>query len=605
MKRIPKSRLATALGVWLTCFAPDATAQFGRTFASPDFVPPTVNGTYSPAPGPLAVLLETSPASDEAHLFVDRDSGRTLSSFRLDPNHRAFPSPDATEVLVAGTTSFDTDPGPATILQPVYFAGRYQAGTLAPIEERQIGVDRNSGYNLTGQLGPDGAFVFSGTHAGLQANVVLRYSRDLLPAAGCAITYQGGHAILGLSVFPLANGTLGFHLPFPGTPDATGTAHNTHVLGLLDSNGSLRWNVSLRVTNSPTFQDSLHFVFGRDGSCFGSLKSLDLLAPVTDAVRVWRITPTGTIAYSHRLRVPGASLEWQYYLGGSALLYATFKESGADRIQLIALDPQGQLTRATALKAQLRGSGLIKLTAARRDGTDFAFLRLECAPPGQSPQQTLARWHLATGALDLRRLPSPVPGGETYEIVTTPKGNAPGSNLAFPALEAVSATVVGIRNQTGGGGHVGLYELPPTGAFPECLPLTPSAVTEGAAIPVVLSDGHPLDTTVPVTVIPHAPPGMVPPLTRPSLLATTLVEATLCPDDAGPPATSLSLVRTGPSTAELQVPTTPGFRYTLEQSSLSGPWTDLAQRVGDGALWTREITLDGNAAFYRCRIEPE
>lgn len=78
----------------------------------------------------------------------------------------------------------------------------------------------------------------------------------------------------------------------------------------------------------------------------------------------------------------------------------------------------------TALKCQLRGGTSPKLSASVREGTGFAFLRFEAGFTTGSPQVTLARMDLKSGATLFRRLPTGIAQGP-YELVTTPPGDLP------------------------------------------------------------------------------------------------------------------------------------------------------------------------------------
>lgn len=506
-----------------------ARAQFGKTFAATAYVPPTVNGAYSYDSGQLAVLLETTPAGDEAHLFVDNQTGRLLGSLRLDFNHQALLHPGGAEILVTGSTTVPDPPGAS---QPVYFAGRYHATTLQPIGERQLAVDRTSGYNLSGQVSPDGEFVFFGSHGTELVILIARYGTDFTPQWGAALTYHGELQLLGPSVYPLANGQTGFGMYFRKlNPD--GTATDSYVLGLLDATGALKWTAVAKAKVAGLTHEDFRFVFGLDGSFFASKETINFLSPDTDKVALMRIAPDGTLAYSKTLTVPGAVFEWQYYLGDRALVYYVFKEGGADRVQFIALDGSGNLTGNTALNCKLRGSGQIKLTAARRSGTDFAFARLECGLTTGSPEQTLARLNLLTGAMELRKLPQPLPGVEAYEVITTPKGDANGHNSSASALAALTTAIVSVVNVAGGGSKVGLYELPADGDFPSCLPLRASSVTPATPRAVQLTDAPHLDLSDGATVVSRAMPGMTTPLALPTIQATPVTESTLRSDEGG------------------------------------------------------------------------
>ncbi len=597
----PKSTMfANRLGsIAALLIAVTAQAQFGRTFSSSSYVPPTVNAAYAYASGQLAAVLETTPAADEAHLFVDQETGRLRGALRLDTAFRALVAPGAEEILVTGAT---TVPDPPGANQPVYFAGRYDAATLAPIAERQIDVDRDDGFNLVGQVAPDGQFVFHGTQAIELVNLIARYRADFTPRWGVALTYHGEPMLPGPMVYPLANGQTGFFLYFRKlNPD--GTATDSHVLGLIDAAGALQWTAVVKTEVAALTYESFRFVFGSDGSLFGSKETMSLLGAETDTVRLFRLTPAGALAYSKTLTVPGGAFEWQYYLGDRALVAYIFQQGGADRIQFIALDASGNVSGNTALNCKLRGGGQIKFTAARRAGTDYAFIHMECGFTTLSPQQTLARLHLPTGAMEFRKLPQPLPGVETYEVVTTPAGDPYGHNNSFPAMVGVTTTIMGILNQAGGGSRVGFYELPANGDFPSCLSLGDSAVTLGTSLAVQLNDAPHVDLADGATVVAHAMPGMTAPRTTPTLLATPVTESTLCPDDTGTlPEVELDIVRVGQEEAEVRVPTATGFRYVIERSAAFTGWTEAAATDGTGSLFAHRISLTGTGAFFRCVV---
>ena len=579
-----------------------ARAQFGKRFSSPNYVPPTVAGAYYYGSGQLAAFIETTPADEEAWLFINNTTGQLHGSLRLDANHGAMSSPDGREILVAGFASTNN--------QPVYFAGRYNATNLQPIAEMQIDVDANDGYTLSGEVSPDGSFIFRGIHSLSLANVIAKYGPNLALAWGVALNYGAALPQPGLEAFPLASGDVGFWVYYQGS-GGDGTIYTTNVVGLLNgANGQVKWDGVYVTTQVGLTQDDHNFIFGPDGSLFLSIKTVNLLSPETNTVRLARVTPGGTLAYSKTLTVTNAVQAWQYYFGGHALVYYEFQESGADRIQFLVLDENGNLAGNRALNCELRGGGKIKLTAARREGTDYAFLRLECGFTSESPQQTLARLDLNDGAIDLRRLPAPAPSVETYEVVTTPKGDALSPHNSFRGIAAVTTAVVGNIDQVGGGGTVGFYELPADGSFPDCLPLSASSVTVGTPLAPQVADAVHINLADGMTATAHAMPGMTAPLLRPTIQPTTsLTGVTVCPDDGttAPPRPTIAFIRTSPAQAEIRFATVAGFRYGIERTADFANftnWVEIASANGDGEMFIHPISLTGGGGVYRCAVRP-
>ncbi len=545
-----------------------ARAQFGKMFSATNFVPTTVNRAYHYGTGQLFALLETTPSNDEAYVFANKATGELQGALRLDAKHGALTSPDGREILIAGAQT--------TNGQPVYFAGRYNATNLAPIGQMQINVNASSGYNLSGEVSPDGNFIYRGNSSLLNANIVAKYGTNFAPAWGATLKHNGGFDLTGPETYPLANGDIGFLMRLgAGTP-------YTNVLGLLNgTNGLLKW--SAVVTNTPTtpalMVEDFRFIFGPDGSLFGSLNIYPLLSGNTNAVRLARLNPNGTLAYSKTLTVTNATYNWHYYLGGKALVSFTFQDGSSNRLQFIVLDENGNLTGNTALNCGLGGGGTIKYTAARREGTDFAFARWQATLSSMSPQQTLARINLTNGAIDLRQLPAPAPGVETYEVVTTPKGDylSPHNNSA--GIAAVTTALVGNTDKAGGGGTVGFYELPANGDLPACPQLN---LSDNSAVALVTPRGAQLanvsfiNLAAGATLGTNAMPGMTTPLALPVIQSLVVTNTTVCPDD-GSTATgpTLKIVRTPPTQATISwTPPTPGFKLQERTNLTSGSWSN-------------------------------
>ena len=589
--------LPLAALAWVSVISPDARAQFGKTFASPDVVSPTLNAVHQRVGGPITVILETDPANDDAYWVIDGTTGALRTGFRLDRRHGALDSPDGQEIRVAGAQQ-------TADLQPVLFAGKYDATTLQAIAEMQLGIDKNSGYNLTGEVTPDGRFLYRGSLSPLEVNVIGKYDDAFSAQWGATLTFRGQFQPLGVEAYPLAGGPVGFLVEFP-EPTATGVLRN-HVLGALHGEtGAPLWSAVVETRQTPTAIDDFRFVFGDDGSFFALRKTVDLVQPAEDAASTARVRADGTLAYAKRISFPGAVLRGQYFLGEDTLFYLTFREAGADRLQFSVLDENGQPGATVALKCELRGSGSDRITAARRIGTKVVFLRFEAAVPGQSPQQTLARWNLESGAIDLRRLPTTLLTGSRFDVITTPAGdfNSPFDNAAGIPARATALTSI-LTNPLGGPGTLAIYELPRNGDFPACFDLTPSPIVLGTPIPPSLSDAPLVDLSRGATVVPHTMPGMVPALLRPTLTALNFTETSVCPDDPETAVPTLAVLRQGTDRLEIRIPTEAGHRYRLEESDDLTHWQELQSRDGSGTPWLADIPFDANRGFFRVRVDP-
>lgn len=589
---VPSAALA-----WVSVISPEARAQFGKTFASPDVVSPTLNAVHQRDGGPITVILETDPANDDAYWVIDGTTGARRTAFRLDRRHGALNSPDGREIRVAGAQQ-------TTDLQPVLFAGKYDATTLQAIAEMQLGIDKNSGYNLTGEVTPEGRFLYRGSLGPLEVNVVGKYDDAFSAQWGAALTYRGQFQPLGAEAYPLSGGPVGFLVEFPEAT-ATGLLRN-HVVGALHGDtGAPLWSAVVETRQTPTAFDDFRFVFGDDGSFFALRKTVDLVQPAEGIVLTARVRADGTLAYAKQVSFPGAVLHGQYFLGESTLFYLTFREAGADRLQFSVLDENGQPGATVALKCQLRGSGSDRITAARRIGTEVVFLRFEAAVPGQSPQQTLARWNLKSGAIDLRRLPTTLLTGSRFDVVTTPAGDfhSPFDNAAGIPARTTALTSI-LTNPLGGPGTLAIYELPRNGDFPACLDLTPSPILPGTPVPPSLADSPLVDLSRGATVVPHTMPGMVPALLRPTLTALTATETTLCPDDPETAVPTLAVLRQGTDRLEIRIPTEAGLRYRLEDSEDLTHWKELQSREGSGIPWLADAPIDAERRFFRVRVDP-
>ena len=570
----------------------DCAAQFGTSFSSPDFVTPTVNATYHHSHSQLTVILETVAARDDAYLFLDPQIGSLRGSLRIDSRHGPLMSPDGDEILVAGG---DQTPQ----LDPVYFAGRYRTGTLAPIGEMQINVSKDDGFVLTGEVAPEGSFIFRGANGPAQVNLIAKYRADFSSAWGAALSYQGKFDSLFIEAFPLAGGNVGFWVPHMIVSD--GSIGRDNVIGVLNGiDGSLVWSAVITTVQTTTGQDDLRYVFGDDGSLWFANVATSFLGATSDTVRLGRINADGSPGFTRTLTLPGAVYQWQYFSGDSALLCFTFKEGAADRIQLIVLNQAGEIAGSTVLNCQLRGSGRVKFTAAQREGTPYAFMRFEAGFTTIPPQQTLARIHLGTGATELRRLPPVTLSSGKFEVVTTPPGDYLSPFNNSQGLQATTTTLYDIlTNPLGGPGTVAIHELPLDGSFPTCLTLTDSPVTLGSPMTPVLVNAAHLKSGAVATWSAFAMPGMVPALLSPSIQPLAVTESVICPDDGPVQALTLSIERLGATEALLRIPTQAGTHYRIERSEDVRAWSEIAARDGNGTEWTHSVSVTESPGFFR------
>lgn len=320
-RQLPFQIPGLGLGLGLALLAPpQAVAQFGHTFSSSEVARPTLNAVYEHVGGRLVAILETSGPGGCVPVG-EAGTGALTSAFRLDARHGAMPSLDGREIRVAGA-----ERTPA--LEPVFFAGRYDAATLAPIGERQIAVGKDSGYVLTGEVGPDGAFVYRGAHLGRGANLLAKYSADFEPGLG-----RG--ADLPRTIRDLGNGSVsagGRGRRFPDAPpELTGdTLKRWNVFGVVrGGDGSLAWSRSMRASQSGLEQDDMRPVFGPDGAFTANQRRVNFAQPGTDTVGLLRLGKDGGLVYHRTLKVPGATVEGTYHFGEATLVYLTFKEGGA------------------------------------------------------------------------------------------------------------------------------------------------------------------------------------------------------------------------------------------------------------------------------------
>jgi hypothetical protein len=385
---------------------------------------------------------------------------------------------------------------------------------------------------------------------------------------------------------------------FPGF-DASGTAYQTNVVGLLNgTNGSLKWSGVYTTSQTGLTSEDHRFIFGADGSLFLSIKTVNLLASATDTLRVARVRPDGSLAYSKTLSLPGAIHEHQFYLGSQALVYYTHQQGGTDAIQFVVLDADGNVGANAALNAKLRGSGQIKLSAARREGTDFAFIRLECGFTGFTlPEHTLMRLNLSSGAMEFRKVPTPAPGVETYDVVTTPNGDALSPHNNFRGLAAVTTAMVGSTQVAAGGSRVAFYELPSDGSLPACMPLSPSSVTAGSTVTPQLAAAVHIDLTDGATVTSRTMPGMIQATALPTLQATPLTETVICPDDGGGDAApTLAIRASGPGEVTVSwAPGTAGFVLQEKAALATGDWAPSASGAANPVV----LPIARPTTFYR------
>ena len=556
----------------LTLFAVEtARAQFGKKYTASLFTPPTVDGARYYGSGQLFALAHMNASNERAYVFINNTTGERQAVFRLTTQasrHGALVSPDGCEILVAGSETTNS--------QPVFFAGRYNATNLAVIGQMQINTNSTGGFNLNGEVSPDGNFLFGGVNTLLAAHVVAKYGTNFLPKWGTTLKYHGAYALGGTEVYPLPNGDVGFSFVFQGFGGA-GFLY-TNVVGLLDGNsGLLKWSGTTIASQTGTYADEVKLVFGPDGSLLITKERISFTSGSTNYIGVARVNPNGTLAYSKTLTVTGAAYELSCYLGGDAFFCFLFNSGGNDRVQFVVLDENGNVNVNNALNCDLGSRGL---TAARREGTEMLFVRMQCniIP---TPEHSLIRINLTNGVMDLRKLPAPGLGVEEYNLVTTPEGDSFGEQFSPPGFAAVTTAIVGDTDGLGGNGSVGFYELPCDGSFPTCISLTTSSVNAGTPLATSLANESHINLADGATAGTNAMPGMTTPLHTPVLQSLTVTESTICPDDganctpAGGDTPVLTIGHAPPGQATISwTPATPGFVLQERTSLTSGSWSN-------------------------------
>jgi hypothetical protein len=594
-------KLAFTCSVLMAAGITSAYGQFGIRFGDESFTAKGYQAVYSFESGQLLMLTDTAPARQEGYIFVDPTTGSVLSSFLLDSNHGAQLSPDATELLMAGS-----DGSLRTV-------ARYQPTTLELIDRAGISLGDNlantAGIGGNFEPTPDGRFLFNGTDLPGSVNFMMMHDREFNQEWATSFQYEGQFSITGVEAYPLAGGDIGFYVFFNSIDSQTAQVKIVDVFGLLDGeSGELTWTFTYQPplgTIGNRIED-FRFTFGSDGSFFAHAKAIidisNITAPVDmSAAKVLRLNPDGSLAYSKSVRISDAVVVGEDYMDGPVLLHYSFDDE--DSTQFVVLDSAGNVTGTTAVNNHL-SAGDGDLTATRRSGTDIAFIRATYSPGGP----TLARLDLTDGSMEFRQLPQEFPGNPVYEAV--------GSVSAYPVapfntpsgFASVSSVLAAeVVNNLASDFQIDLVELPEDGGFPECISYSPASMTEGTPLSIDVVDVEIIDLETGWTASPYGGlPGFGDSDVEPELLAMEVMVEVLCEDDGGgADSVELTLVQTGSDTAELSFQSKAGVNYTLQQVNVidgSTPFSDQQVIAGNGDVVTVEISLGTDPEFFRVVI---
>lgn len=576
-----------------------AHAQFGVRFADPSFTAKGYNAVYSFESGQLLMLTDDNKARNEGYIFVDSKTGAKLSSFFLDNSHGGLLTPDGSELLITGSDG------------SIRTMGRYDPTTLSLINKVQIKLgDAPAGTTgIGGQFEPtpDGKFIFSGTDLPATVDFIAKYDREFAQEWATSFQYKGTFSPIGVEAYPLPGGDVGIYVFFNQVNAGTGRIEPIDVFGLLDGvTGDLKWTFTYQppVGGFGNRIENFRFTFGSDGSFFAhaavTIDISNINAPVdTSKAKVLRIHPDGTLAYSKTLAVDGAVVVGEHYLDGDALLHFSF--DGERKTQFVILDSSGDVTASTAVEAGL-SAGDGDLTATRRSGTDFAFIRAAFS----GGQETLARLNLTNGELEFQGLPNPLPGNPVYEAVGT-SGAYPVAPFNTPRGLASVSRVIAYEtlNQLGSNFRMGFVELPSDGSLPTCIAYTPSTLRTTTPLPTVLSDTGIIDLMSGWTTSSHGGlGGLAAGDSVPDLTPMNVTVEVVCEDDGGDEeitAPRILVSRLNSSQLELRFETVAGLSYEIVRSNaLGGAGLSTLQTVsGTGSPFTFTVTSDSTAVFYQ------
>ncbi len=577
-----------------------AHAQFGVQFSDPSFTAKGYNAVYSFESGQLLMLTDDNQARREGYIFVDSKTGAKLSSFFLDNGHGGLLTPNGDELLIAGSVG------------SIRSMGRYDPTTLSLTEKVQI----NLGDTLANTVGiggqfeptPDGSFIFNGTDLPGAVNFIAKYDREFVQLWATGFQFNGTFSRIGVEAYPLPGGDIGIFVFFNEQNPDTGRIQPVDIFGLLNGEtGGLKWTFTYRppVGAIGNRIENFRFTFGSDGSFFAhaaaTIDISNITAPVdTSKAKVLRINPDGTLAYSKILAVDGAEVVGENYMDGYALLHFNF--DGERKTQYVVLDSSGAIQATTAVDGGL-SAGDGDLTATRRSGTDFAFVRASFS----GGQETLARLNLTNGEMEFQRLPNPFPGNTVYEAVAT-SGSYPVAPYNTPGgLSSVSRVIASeTLNQLSSNFRMGFAELPSDGGFPTCITYTPSTLGTTTPLPAVVSETEIIDLTEGWTTSAHGGlSGLGAGDLSPDLTPMSVTVEVVCEDDGvggGITAPKIIVSRLNSSQVELRFDTVAGLSYEIVRSGAlggNGGFATLQNVSGTGSPFAVTVTSDSSAAFYQ------
>ncbi|MGE3308841.1 MAG: hypothetical protein AB7O66_02640 [Limisphaerales bacterium] len=580
-------------------------AQFGVQFADSSFTARGYNAVYSLESGQILMLTDDSPARREGYVFLNSDTGAKLSSFFLDSSHGALLTPDGGQLLIAGSQG------------SIRTMGIHDPTSLEMIRRVQI----NLGDTLANTVGvggqfeptPDGQFIFGGVDLPAQVNFITRYDREFGRLWGTSFQFNGSFAVTGVETYPLPGGDVGFYAIFNLPDAASGGIRPTDVFGLLNgATGELKWSFSYKppVGAIGNRTEDFRFTFGSDGSFFAHAAVVvdisNIGAPIdTSRAKVVRIQPDGQLAYSKTLSVDTASVVGEDYLDGQALLHFSFDDGR--KTQFVVLSPSGAVQASAAVDGDL-SSGDGDLTATRRSGTDFAFVRASYT----GGQETLARLNLTNGDLEIRRLPNPFPGNPVYEAVGTSDAY-PVSPFNTPrGIASVSKVLASeTLNQLSSSFRMGFVELPRDGSFPTCITYTAATLQSTTPLPAVVVDSELIDLENGWTVSAYGGlAGFGAGGPAPDLTPMGVTVEVVCEDDGGGVvAPKLIVSRLNSTEFELSFDTVAGLDYEILRAGGlggggggGGGFSTLQNVSGTGAPFKVTIASDAGAAFYQVLV---
>lgn len=575
--------------------------QYGVRFDHDSFTAKGYQAVYSFESGQLLMLTDAQAARQDGYVFINSDTGEKISSFLIGNTFGGLLTPNGEELLMAGSEG------------SLRSMGRYNPSSFEVIQSVEI----NLGDTLANTIGiggrfeivPDGNFLFNGVDLPQSVDFMAKYNPDFEQLWATSFHYNGSFSTIGVEAYPLPNGDIGFFVFFNQQNQATGALEVVDVFGLLDGmTGEKKWTFTYRPTLGALNNrlENFRFTFGSDGSFFAhaaaQIDISNINAPVDfSTAKIVRINPDGTLAYSKSVTVTDAIVLGEHYMDGYALLHYSFDDEA--KTQFVVLDANGNVTGNTAVDFHL-SAGDGDLTATRRSGSNFAFVRASFSPGGE----TLARLNLADGAMEFKQLPSPFPGNPAYEAI--------GAVSAYPlapfntprGFSAVSRVIAGeVLNALTSDNKMEIIELPADGRFPDCITYTPSPITLFPPLPVIMGDVDIIDLEDGWSTGAHAGlSGFAAGTLTPQILPMDVTVEVLCEDDGGGAAPGLSFVKISPTMGELSFQTMSGITYTIQKNGVMdgvAPFVNLQQVVGDGNMFSLQIPLALDQEYFQLLIE--